>query len=79
MTAQDRKERVRLDSLSLELASESELEAVAEHAAQPERRREARALALERSRELARRAAQDLQAFYARPRRQYSPVCPKLI
>lgn len=78
MTAQERKERIRLDCLSLELASEVELERVADLATFPERRREARALLLERARELARRAARELQAFYARPRRVTLAPCQNL-
>jgi len=55
------KDRRRLEALCLELASEAELETVADLGT-GEQQREARRLCLERAREMARRAARVLTA-----------------
>lgn len=65
LMAVDTKTRRRLESLCLDLASEAELEAVAEYA-QGEQQREARRLLRERCQEMAARAARDLRAALTR-------------
>lgn len=63
--APDPKTKRRLDSLCLELASEAELEQVAEWS-RGDQQKEARRILLARCQELARRAARDLRQTLAK-------------